>query len=142
MKVPKIFDSTSFHPISRVKQQNKFLPTQNYGVSKISRLPYKILQSLIVVVSEWRKGQLKQHYSVTAEQNFVRMRTEENFVRMRTEGGCCWSTFKMSCSSEWSALTEQLMIYGELAPRVGVREETILYQHALLLNVYMLISSL
>lgn len=76
MKVPKIIDSTSFHPISRVKQQNKFLPRQNYGVSKISRLPYKILQSLIIVVSEWRKGQLKKHYSVTAEQNFVRMRTE------------------------------------------------------------------
>ena len=66
----------------------------------------------------------------------------ESFVRIRTGGECCWPTFTMSCSSAWSALTEQLMINGELAPRVGVREETILYQHALLLNVYMLISSL
>lgn len=125
-----------------VRQRNTFLPRQtwSYGVSKISRLPYKTLQSLIVVVSEWRKGQLKQHYSVTAEENFVRMRTEENFVHMRTEGGCCWPTFKMCCWSAWSALTEQLMINDELAPRVGVREETKLYQHAL--NVYMLISSL
>ena len=62
------------------------LPIQNYGVLKISSLPYKILQSLIVVVSEWRKGKLKQHYSVTAADQFVRLRTEGRY----------WPTFNGS----------------------------------------------
>lgn len=91
------------HPISLVRQQNRLLPKQKYGALKISRLPYKIFQSLIiVVVSEWRKGKPRQHYSVTAA---------DQFVRMCTEGGCNGlyiQLFMISCWSAWSAQTEQL----------------------------------
>ena len=46
-------------PISLVRRQNTFLPRLNHWVFKISRLPFTILQRLIVVVSEWRKRKLR-----------------------------------------------------------------------------------
>lgn len=47
--------------------------------------------------------------------------------------------FMMSCWSAWSAQTEPFN--EELTPRVGIREESTLHQHSLLLNVFMLSSS-
>lgn len=66
-------------------KRTRFYPEK----TMLSRLPCKILQSPIVVVSECRKDKLKQHYSVTAAERFVRVHIERK--RWPTFNGQSWS---------------------------------------------------
>lgn len=132
VKAPKICDPPPPIHFPRKAAEYVFIQTKLWSLVEISRLPYNIFQSLIVVLSEWRKGKLRQHYSVTAA---------DQFVRACKEGRCmAYIVHDLLLICMVGVETEQLNEI--LASRFGVRKESRLHQHTLLLNVYMLFSRL